>query len=164
LSAVVLGVAVGFGALVGASLPHQFMDMEILSAANLNNNLMALDQRLAKLETSLAVSSWTPVPIAVNTTIDVWPDVRWGSGIEYKNIGPLTCLDGLIRTNSANFTGVIAVLPAGARPHVFLNLPVASTVGEIQLEISTDGSISFRDTPTPSGIWVSLGGLCFPNQ
>jgi microcystin-dependent protein len=53
LSAVVLAVAVvAAAAAVFAGVPHTFMTNETLAAADLNNDLSALDQRLAALESA----------------------------------------------------------------------------------------------------------------
>ncbi len=80
-------------------------------------------------------------------------------------MGPLTCLRGLLATSADNYTGVIATLPEGSRPSAFLNVLVAAAHGTTTvLEFHTDGTVYFRDTPVPSGSWVSLAGICFPNQ
>jgi hypothetical protein len=162
-AAVIFGGAICAGAIVAAAVPHTFMTNDTLAAADLNGNFMALDQRLAALETTLAVTAWTPVPIATNAPIEVYPDSRWGSGLEYKNVGPMTCLDGLLKADSANFTGTIATLPTGARPHVWLNVLAATDSGQIQLQIQSTGVIGFNGN-FPAGGWVSFGGICFPNQ
>jgi microcystin-dependent protein len=44
---------VGAGAVVFASVPHSFTDGETLTAANLNGNFTAMDQRLTALEAAL---------------------------------------------------------------------------------------------------------------
>ena len=49
-AALVLGAVVGAGALVSASVAHTFNTGDTLTAADLNGNFTALDQRLAALE------------------------------------------------------------------------------------------------------------------
>jgi hypothetical protein len=49
-AALVLGVMIGLGALVSASVPHTFNPGDTLHAADVNGNFSALDKRLTTLE------------------------------------------------------------------------------------------------------------------
>jgi hypothetical protein len=51
-AALALGVVVGAGALVGAAVPHTFNTGDTLTAADLNNTIAALDERIAALESN----------------------------------------------------------------------------------------------------------------
>src|SRR5579871_3361453 len=53
VGALALAVGVTAGAVVLASVPHSFTSGETLTAANLNGNFTALDQRIAALEAGL---------------------------------------------------------------------------------------------------------------
>ncbi len=110
---------------------------------------------------SVEGSAWQLVPFEPGSPMAPFPDARWGSGFEFSTAGPIVCLRGLISPSQDNYRGLIATLPVGARPSVFLTIVASASYGEAHLELHPDGGVYFRDTLPPAASWVSLGGICF---
>jgi microcystin-dependent protein len=112
-----LVTVVGAGALVAASVPHTFATGDTLTAADLNGNFTALDQRLAALESALLPSG----------TIIAWggpggPSPDGGAGT--VPAGWLLC-DGsaVSRTTYATLFGAIGINFGGGDGIATFNLP-----------------------------------------
>lgn len=110
---------------------------------------------------SVEGSAWQLVPFEPGSPMAPFPDARWGSGFEFSTAGPIVCLRGLISPSQDNYRGLIATLPVGARPSVWLTIVASASYGEAHLELQSNGDVYFRDTLPPAASWVSLGGICF---
>jgi microcystin-dependent protein len=113
------GGGVGAGALVAASVPHTFATGDTLTAADLNGNFTAVDQRLAALEAAL-LPPGTIVPYGgpagAGTSVD--------GGVGGAPAGWLLC-DGsaVSRTTYATLFGAIGINFGGGHGIATFNLP-----------------------------------------
>jgi hypothetical protein len=118
----------------------------------------ALQKRVAALETKEAVSS-------VNTT---WTDLSLAAGwtdpteaMQYKQIGDLVYLRGLVRKSSAiGSSDTILSLPTAIYPAQNTYLTVRIGTGTIRILISTSGIIQTQQTGS-SATDMSLSNIVY---
>lgn len=117
----------------------------------------------ATTASAVVTAAWQAVPVTAGAPVAAWSDGRFGTGLQYSNVGAYTCLRGLIEPSQAGYTDVFATLPAGSRPNIFMIFVAAGSAGDTHIQITSSGEISFRDVSVPASAWVSLAGICFSN-
>jgi hypothetical protein len=111
-------------------------------------------------------TAWQLVPLTpASAAIAEWTANGFGTGLQYRNTGDQTCLQGLLSVTAAAPTGSFATLPSGSLPTQSLAFPVATSSGAAaSVFIDYTGTINFvmpSSVTGGNGDWVSFNGICF---
>lgn len=111
-------------------------------------------------------TDWTNMPFINGWTM--YPSTSYRR-CQYKKVGNIVYLEGLITNSASSPNFNFATLPVGFRPSSIVQVPITGQLAEvgqgnkgIMLAINPNGNLNIQGySSLPANVWLSLSGAYF---